>query len=162
MKRSVLIILLSVLILLAGCRTPIPALNTAIEANVTVTGGAIDCTARVKSTADGVIFDILSPASVAGVSYTYSKGELRTSYGELSCITGSDSLPPSSVPMLVCETLSRLADAVYEDSGNEGESYRLRLSQGEVTVVCTGGVPHTITASYSPYTIRLTSNHVDA
>ena len=154
MKRSVLIILLSVLILLAGCRTPIPELSTAFEADVTVSGGAIDCTAHVSCSPDGVILSILSPASVAGVSYRYQKGELRTSYGELSCITDSDSLPPSSVPMLICETLSRLSEAVYEETGDEGEVYRLRTSQGDVTVVCQDGVPHTITATYNPYIIK--------
>lgn len=155
MKRSILILLLSVLILLAGCRSDPPVISDTFEAQITISGGTIDCSAELSRTPQAVIVTLTAPSSVAGICYTYTKGELHTSYGELSCITDSASLPPSSAPMLLCEALRRLDEAAYDSSEDDRDVFRLRLSEGEAIITCVDGFPQTITASFSPYTVTL-------
>ena len=156
MKRSFLIILLSVLILLAGCRSDPPVIRDTFEADAAVSGGALECTLHLSRTPDAVTLDILSPASVAGVRYTYTQGELHTSCGELSTIADADSLPPSGAPMLLCEALASLRDASFESGEDDVDTFRLKLSGGDVLIDCAHGIPVQIRADYSPYVIMLT------
>lgn len=156
MKRSVLILLFSVLILLTACRTTTPVISDTFEAEVTVSGGDFDCAAHLCRTPDSVTLRLTAPETVAGLTYTVSDGELHTSLDDMSCITSSDSLPPSGAPALLCTVISRLGEAVYEESKDGDDTYRLRLCDGEAVIVCRDGIPRTITASFSPYTLTLT------
>ena len=157
MKRSVLILLASVLILLAACRKEAPALNETVRADIAVIGGELDFTARVDSSPGAVILEITSPATVAGIRYSFANGELHTSYGSLDSITGSVSLPPSSAPALLCEALSRLNEAEYdEDAEGGGDVYRLQLSEGKAVITAEGGEIRTLSADFSPCTVTFT------
>lgn len=156
-KRSFLILFLSVLILLAGCRSEPPALLSTFDAQVTVNGGEQDFTARVSRSPSAVVLSVTSPDSVAGVTYTYTAAELTISRGDLSCITDADSLPPTGAPMILCKALSRLDEAVYEGRDDGADTYRLTLAEGNVLLTCRDGMPQTIRAAYSPYLITLTA-----
>ena len=156
MKRSVLIMLMSVLILLTACRTTPPAIRDSFELDVTVSGGAIDCTAHLSRNPAAVAVTITAPDSVAGITYTCAAGELQTSYGDMNCITGDDSLPTSGAPAMLCAVLSRIGEAAYEDSDDSDDVYRLHLDQGDAVIVCRDGIPRMITADFSPYTVTAT------
>ena len=155
MKRSVLILLSSLLILLAACRSAPPAVEESFEADIAVRGG-FDCTARLSRTPDSVTIEMTSPPSVAGIRYVFAHGELTTSLGDLSCITDADSLPASSLPELLWTVLSRISDAAYASSDESGEHYRLSTGSGEAQIICRGGVPHMLTFDGSPYTVTFT------
>lgn len=155
-KRSVLILLASVLILLTGCRRKAPEIRDTFEADVTVTGGDPDCTAHLSRTPDALTLSLLSPSSVAGIRYVFADGELHTSYGELNCITRDDSLPQTAVASILFETLSRLGDAEYEGSEDGADRYRLHLQDGDAVIICRDGLPRVITVDFSPCVFTLT------
>ena len=161
MKRSVLIMLSSVLILLTACRAEPQELRNTFEADVTVSGGVTDYTAHISRSPGEVTVALTSPASVAGLGYTYSGGELTTSYGELSCVTSGVSLPLSSAPAVLCEALSRIGEAAYESSSDGADTYRLSLSAGSAVMTCADGLPVKITADFSPYTVTFTADDGD-
>lgn len=152
MKRSILILLSSALILLAACRAEPQELKDTFDAEAAVSGGEIGYTAHVSRSPETVTAEFLSPASVAGLTYTYDGEELTASYGDLSCITSFDSLPPSSVPAMLCEALYNLDEAVYESSSDGTDTYRLLMSAGDAVMTCEGGLPQTISSAGSPYT----------
>lgn len=157
MKRSVLLMLTSVLILLAGCRVKPQPLRDTFEADIAVSGGALDCTAHVSRIPGAVTLTLLSPASVAGISYTCSGTELTTSYGTLSSIASAGNLPPSSLPSMLCEALSGLRNAVYDGAEDGVDRYRLHLGEGTATVACRDGIPLKLTADFSPYCISFSA-----
>lgn len=156
MKRSVLIMLMSVLILLTACRSDPPKLNDTFHASVAVSGGETDFCADVERTPDAVTVAITSPATVAGITYTYTKGELHTSCGTSESISTLDSLPPSGAPAVLCEALSRLNEAVCDESGKDTDAYRLTLDKGTVTITAEDGELLALKADYSPYTVAFT------
>ena len=157
MKRSVLILLASVLILLAACRREPPVLKDALRSSVAVTGGELDFTATVNCSPGAVILEVTSPATVAGIRYSYANGELHTSYGDLDSVTGVSSLPPSAAPALLCEALSRLSEAEYdEDADSDADTFRLKLDAGYAVITAEDGAVRTLTADFSPCVVTFT------
>lgn len=157
MKRSALILLASVLILLTACRREAPVLNDTVHAHITVTGGALDFTATADGSPGAVILEVTSPATVAGVRYSYANGELHTSYGTLDSVTGSIGLPSSAAPALLCAVLSRLNEAEYDSEAEVGgDIYRLKLDAGEAVITAEDGAVRSITADFSPCVVTFT------
>lgn len=157
MKRSVLILLASVLILLTACKHEAPVLKDTFRSDIAVKGGELDFTATVDCSPGAVILEVTSPATVAGIRYSYANGELHTSYGSLDSITGSISLPPSAAPALLCEVLSRLQEAEYdEDADGDEDVFRLTLKAGKAAISADDGAIRTITADFSPCVITFT------
>ena len=152
MKRSILIILSALLILLTGCHSEPPAIEESFTSVVTVSDGSFDCTAQIDRTPDAVTVTMTAPLTVAGIRYTCTKAELRTSCDELICITDTDRLPPSAAPAVLCAVLGGLSDAVYESSDDSGDHYRLHMSEGDAVITCRKGVILSVKADSSPCT----------
>lgn len=154
MKRSVLIMLMSVLILLPACRSQTPELPDSVHGDVTVSGGSFDFEAAVDGSPGSATVEITSPATVSGVCYTLSRGELRTSCAGLESVTGSSDLPPSAAPVILCETLSRLDTATYDSTEDGRDLFRVRLDAGDVLIAAEDGRICRVTAQFSPVVIR--------
>ena len=152
MKNSVLISLVSVIVFLVACAPLEPAISDSFISSVEMTGGDIDCAAEISVTPEKTKLTMTSPASVSGLSYEFSKDELKSSYSGLSCITPSDSLPDSSAPELLAEVFGNISNAEYISSKDGKDTFVIDLPEGKATLICSDGVPVKLTADYSPYT----------
>ena len=153
MKRSVLILLMSVLILLSACRSDPPVLNNTRHAEITVTGGTLDFTASADYSPGSAVLEITSPATVAGIRYTYTGGELHTACGGLDTVSRLDSLPSSAAPAILCEALSQLDGAVFAADEDGRDIFHLKLRAGTATITAEDGALVSLTTDFSPCVI---------
>lgn len=155
MKHTVFRITLTALAcLLIGCSAEPPAAPAAFSANVSVDGAEPPCGGTVEVTEDIVRFTVSEPSTAAGLCYTFTGGELRTSFGDHSAVAPHDYLPAGSVPEALYQCLSYLDTAEYLKTEEGNDTYALSTPYGQATLTVRDGVPTALTAEFAPYTFR--------
>ena len=155
MKRIIIILLVISAIAFAACSHEPPELSRSFVCDLTAESPDAEYTGRVTRSAESVTLSITSPPEVAGISYTMSDTELRTSLDGLTCVTSADSLSPSSLPAIVCAALYGLDNAAYVSSENGRDIYTVSSAIGDITVTAEGGLPVSVTTEKGTFSISL-------
>lgn len=158
MKRLLSMILSSLILLtalsLTSCRAPTPQLKDSFEADVSLSGEA-QTAAHLTRTPDALTLTVTSPATAAGLTYTYSGEELTVSYAGHKCITDAHALPDGGLPQVLYEVLNSLDRANWLSSDDSGDVFTLSTAAGEACITLSQGIPTQISAEGMPYSITL-------
>ena len=138
--------------MLTACRDPEPQLNASFETDIIVSGEQ-RLSAHLNRTPDALTITVTSPASIAGLAYTYSGDELTASMSGCRCITDASALPSGAFPSVVHTALSELDRAAYLSSSDSGDTFTLSTASGDVQVTIADGLPVQISGDHLTYTI---------
>jgi len=155
MKRYLSVILLLIplcAVMLTACRKPQPELKASFESEIIVSGEQ-EITAHLNRTPDALTIAVTSPMSIAGLTYTYSGGELTASLNGHRCITDTDTLPSGAFPAVLHMVLCDIERAEYLSSDDSGDTFTLSTPSGDVQVTLADGLPVRISGDHMNYTI---------
>lgn len=155
MKRILSVIILSLtMLVLCACAHGAREVDTEFSCKVSVTGGELACEGELSVGADEFILTMTAPPTIAGISYRYQNGELRTSYNGLSTVSDHDHIPSSAIPRALYTSLSYLSEAAYQTSDGDVDTFSLPTPYGAATLTAKDGKPHTLTSGFFPYEFR--------
>ena len=161
MKRiSICLFAVLAALILSSCSAKPPELSRDFACEMTAKSPDAEYTGLVTCSVGSVTLSLTSPPEVAGISYTLSDTKLRASLDGLTCITSADSLSPGSLPALICAAMQGLDTAAYVSSENRRDIYTVDTADGAVTVTAENGLPISVTADNSPYSVSLDTSQL--
>ena len=152
MKRSFIILLISAVTLLSACGKPSPTLPELYESEISVTGGGLDVKGLIRLDADSFRFTVTSPDTAAGLTYTYDKGGLCVSRGELARLS-DDGLGAGALPELLKSAITAIPNAEYLDSDEGGDNFSVPSENAKAVLTSKDGEPLKLTFENSPYIV---------
>ncbi len=145
MKRIFSIMIISVFLLtLSACGKPNRSIEADLGGEIHATDGQRNYIAAVTAREDSLTLTLSAPESVAGVSYIFRGGELRTALNGLECVTSVDDLPSGSVVSLLYELYSHPDDAEFQSASDGADTFTLHTKGGIATVTAQDGKPQSI------------------
>ena len=156
MKRSVIILLTALLILLAGCTEPTAELPDPFEADVSAVSDGLSFTAHASLSGGELTLGVSTPDELSGITYTVSDSEMSASYSDLSCVLSPDSLAGSTAPRLLYDALAHVSEARFIESVDGANVFELTLTDGKAKLVFSGGELSELSADFSPYIFTFT------
>ncbi|GEM_PF-2373090 len=157
MKKYVIVLLVSVLMLtLAACGSP-PELKTDFSALFSVHSGDADYTGALNKDGDHLTITMKEPYTIAGMVFDYSDTGLSIKSKGHSTNADPDYLPDSSVPAALRNALLTLSQASYNGSQNGADSYSVTTPYGEAAMTASDGYPLEITEPHSGLCFKFTA-----